>query len=273
MRNKSFLRMTALCLTVFLTLSPVTASAATLQIGSRGTQVKNVQTALMDLGYFNYQKATGYYGTITKDAIIQFQKDCGLDPDGIYGKLTKDALAEQSDQPSVKSMSLAKSADTGFSGTLDWFNSVQYLLPRKSNALITDVETGLTFEVKRTYGTNHADVEPLTKADAAVIKKLWNGWSWDHRAVVVQFGDYTLAASMAGMPHAGVDSATADRMVSNRSADYGYGTNLDAVKNNGVSGVFDLHFKNSRSHNTNQVSSAHQAMVKKAAKYIEDMGL
>lgn len=153
-------------------------------------------------------------------------------------------------------------------GALDWFRDVRYIWERGVNATVTDVETGLSFRVKRTYGTNHADVEPLTSEDTATIKKIWGGFSWDRRAVVVQIGEYTIAASMTAMPHAGVDSKPANQYVSNRSAGYGRGINLDTVKNNGCSGHMDIHFKNSRTHTTNRTLESQQNMVRKAAAFL-----
>jgi hypothetical protein len=133
---------------------------------------------------------------------------------------------------------------------------------------VTDVLTGRSFEVKRTYGSNHADVEPLTKGDTEIIKDIWGGFTWERRAVVVQIGKYTMAASMTAMPHAGIDSKPAGIYVSNRSEGYGRGINLDKVKNNGCSGVMDIHFKNSRTHTTNTKQKSQQDMVKKAARFI-----
>lgn len=158
--------------------------------------------------------------------------------------------------------------DADHVGALDWFKEVRYIWDRGENATVTDVETGLSFQVKRTYGTNHADVEPLTKEDTETIKEIWGGFSWDRRAVVVQIGDYTIAASMTAMPHAGVDSKPADTYVSNRSAGYGRGINLDKVKDNGCSGHMDIHFKNSKTHTTNRVLASQQTMVRKAAAFI-----
>jgi peptidoglycan hydrolase-like protein with peptidoglycan-binding domain len=158
--------------------------------------------------------------------------------------------------------------DSDHVGALDWFKEVRYIWDRGENATVTDVETGLSFQVKRTYGTNHADVEPLTKEDTETIKEIWGGFSWDRRAVVVQIGNYTIAASMTAMPHAGVDSKPADQYVSNRSAGYGRGINLDKVKDNGCNGHMDIHFKNSKTHTTNRVLASQQSMVKKAADFI-----
>lgn len=61
------------------------------KMGSRGEEVKKIQTALRDLGYFK-SKIDGIYGTITKKAVERFQKDKGLTVDGIAGKNTLKAL-------------------------------------------------------------------------------------------------------------------------------------------------------------------------------------
>jgi hypothetical protein len=68
------------------------------------------------------------------------------------------------------------------------------------------------------------------------------------------------------MPHAGVDKAPANNYISSRSGGYGRGANLDKIKSNGMSGVIDVHFLNSRTHGTNRVDGKHQAALKAAAK-------
>ena len=73
------------------------------------------------------------------------------------------------------------------------------------------------------------------------------------------------------MPHAGLDSAPAVNYVSGRSAGYGYGQNLDAIKNNGADGVMDLHFKIVEPIALIGQSSM-QNMVVKADQHIKDMG-
>jgi len=62
-----------------------------LTVGSTGQQVSLLQTKLKELGYFNYT-VTGYYGPITKQAVIDFQKANGLDPLGVIGPGTRSAL-------------------------------------------------------------------------------------------------------------------------------------------------------------------------------------
>lgn len=63
------------------------ASAQTKKKGSRGHNVTKIQSALREAGYF-HRKPTGYFGSITRRALIQFQKAKGLKPDGIVGPKT-----------------------------------------------------------------------------------------------------------------------------------------------------------------------------------------
>ncbi len=79
-----------LCLILCLSLS-VTGVFALSKIGSRGEEVRKIQTALKEKGYFN-SKVDGIFGTITKKAVEKFQKANGLTVDGIVGKSTLKAL-------------------------------------------------------------------------------------------------------------------------------------------------------------------------------------
>ncbi|SDX79794.1 C40 family peptidase [Paenibacillus sp. CF384] len=69
------------------------ASAVTYSIGASSSVITNLQTDLKKLGYFNYATATGYYGTVTRDAVIAFQSKYGLVADGITGPLTLEAVS------------------------------------------------------------------------------------------------------------------------------------------------------------------------------------
>lgn len=57
---------------------------ATLNIGSTGPDVKLVQSLLNKIGY-NAGPVDGNYGRTTQQAVIAFQRDNGLTPDGIVG--------------------------------------------------------------------------------------------------------------------------------------------------------------------------------------------
>ena len=72
-----------LCLTFTLTFSGFALS----KYGSRGAEVKEIQTRLKKWGYYK-GSVDGIYGTATKNAVIKFQKKYGLLADGIAGKKT-----------------------------------------------------------------------------------------------------------------------------------------------------------------------------------------
>ena len=56
-----------------------------LKMGSKGDDVKELQKAL---GIPVDKEKTGYFGKLTKEAVIKFQKENGLKQDGIVGEGT-----------------------------------------------------------------------------------------------------------------------------------------------------------------------------------------
>jgi len=119
----------------------------------------------------------------------------------------------------------------------------QEIVPRNSYLTVRDLETGLAFRVQRRAGRDHADVQPVTKADTAVMKKIYGGaWSWRRRAIVVEAGGGRWAASMNGMPHGG-----------------------DGIPDNDFAGHFCIHFDGSSTHRSEEPDPAHRMMIYKAA--------
>ncbi len=57
------------------------------QQGSRGSEVRQIQTKLKQLGYYK-GSIDGIFGSDTKKAVIAFQKNCGITADGIAGPKT-----------------------------------------------------------------------------------------------------------------------------------------------------------------------------------------
>ena len=68
------------------------SAAAMMGTGSRGTEVEHMQSILEKLDYF-HTKPTGYYGSITKEAVRDFQADFGLSADGVAGTNTLNMLS------------------------------------------------------------------------------------------------------------------------------------------------------------------------------------
>lgn len=82
----------------------------TLRFGMEQPEVAELQTMLKEKGYFTYHTATGYFGTITEEAVKQFQRDHQLTADGVVGPLTFNKLnaasAVSENQPPSSSSSI-----------------------------------------------------------------------------------------------------------------------------------------------------------------------
>jgi len=117
------------------------------------------------------------------------------------------------------------------------------LIPNKSVFTVTDLQTGLSFRVQRRAGSDHADVQPMSKEDTRVMKQIFDGeWTWKRRAILVRTGNEWIAASMNGMPHGG-----------------------DGIPDNDFSGHFCVHFYLSTTHKSETPDLTHQLMVHKAS--------
>lgn len=232
--------------------------------GSRGYAVRLIQEAMDKAGYFKYGSYTTYYGNLTAAAVQAFQKANGLKADGIVGPDTVGKM----EALSLLEVAVSRSSDSRRYGEyLDWWKEVKPTLERNETVLeVKDFYSGIQFTIKVTGGTNHADVEALTKEDTEKMKAVWGGdFSWERRPVLVYHEGRVIAASMTNMPHAGLDSEPSRVWVQNRSNGYGAGYNYDSVKNNGMSGHVDLHFKNSTRHMDGRQDSRHQAAIRVSA--------
>ncbi len=99
MEGKSMMkRVTAFLLVLMLFISciglPEAASARTMKKGSRGADVKTLQTALKDQGFYS-GKIDGIYGRKTVNAVKAYQRKNGLKADGVAGPKTLGKLYEE----------------------------------------------------------------------------------------------------------------------------------------------------------------------------------
>lgn len=63
--------------------------ASDLKVGDSGGEVKKLQEFLKNEGYFEGE-AGGYYGSLTRDAVAEYQADKGIDDsNGYFGELTR----------------------------------------------------------------------------------------------------------------------------------------------------------------------------------------
>lgn len=126
---------------------------------------------------------------------------------------------------------------------LPW-NEVNPLFPAGSYARVIDVATGKSFEVRRLFGTFHADVEPVTLADTEIMREIVGTWSWNRRPIILEVGGRYFAASMNAQPHG-----------------------EQSILDNGFPGHFCIHLLGSRTHGTRIVDPDHHHAILVAAGY------
>lgn len=219
-----------------------------MRVGDENTDVYKLQKALKILGYYD-GAIDSKYGSETKKAVESFQKDEGLEADGYAGQLTVKRIFGSCNSKSLTTQPAPEGSDedveTLRTEVLDWFDDyVANVIPKNAHFTIKDVKTGKTFEAVRWSGGSHMDAEPRTAEDSAAMKAIYGGsWSWRRRPILIKYKGHVYAASMNGMPHG-------DSTIS--------GNNFD--------GVFCIHFKNSKTHGSDKIDSAHQNAVTQAGK-------
>jgi len=83
-----------------------------LRVGSKGTEVKNVQKRLKELGYWT-GTADGVFGKQTEEAVKAFQKRNSLTADGVVGKATLEKLNSSSAKPAQSTTGSTNGTTTG----------------------------------------------------------------------------------------------------------------------------------------------------------------
>jgi hypothetical protein len=144
--------------------------------------------------------------------------------------------------PVVESIEYENGSVNGHIELIDWFNGGSEVYSRYTEATVIDVETGLSFLVRRFGGQYHGDSEPLTAEDTEIMKQIVGGqWTWDRHAIWLKIGERYIAASMNGMPHM-----------------------TSPTPGNNFPGHFCIHFLHSKVHETGKECPKHQEEVIKA---------
>lgn len=122
-------KITAFLLVMVLLFSCIQISEAVsykrLKKGSRGTEVKQLQTELKKLGYYN-GKIDGIFGNGTLKAVKTFQRRNGLKEDGIAGQQTQQKLYAVSTNTKSAAVSAASDSRTKDQAKQDTEASVPY---------------------------------------------------------------------------------------------------------------------------------------------------
>ena len=87
-----------------------------MRLGEQSDDVKNMQNLLVKYGYLPQDKASGYFGELTKDAVIAFQSVNGLGTDGTAGAKTLQLLQSGTAKSKPKPKAKAKTPSQGNRG-------------------------------------------------------------------------------------------------------------------------------------------------------------
>ena len=222
-------------------------------LGSTGSTVSYIQTALTALEYYDRQ-ITGHYGRYTKDAVRAFQRDNNLTADGVCGAATLAAIQ--------KAYSGSSSATTTYNDTFydlnNWFTDKARMnalgLKRDAHCKMTDLRTGKSLNIYIQSTGNHADVEPLTAADTTTLCEIYGVSSadkigWEARPILITVDKYQFICSIYGEAHG-----------------------AEVIKDNNYSGQFCLHFTGSKTHNSGETLDRHKKAIAEAATILTKMG-
>ena len=186
-----------------------------LKVGATGDAVLRLQQALSNLRYT--VTINGTYDETTRAAVLAFQKRNGLAPDGIAGVNTQtklytgDCVTGDTALPDEN-----KNGGTGNSGASFgngpaksqiklqmWYTEIKPTIKSGQTVLVYEPSSGSSFRLRFYSLGRHADSEPLTAQDTAIMKAAWGGkFSWDEKPVYVLLPNGTwVLASMHCMPH------------------------------------------------------------------------
>ena len=195
-------------------------------------RIKRLQKALITMKYL-MSSADGIYGTLTVAAVRSFQKDRGLQHDGIAGEKTLLSIEEALDDgyrasnPLTDAASLPDDAgsmeapDKASIELLHWYKDVKPKLKSRARIRIYEPVSGLSWELIVHSKGRHCDAEPATLLDTRVMLKAFgnkNTWSQKGVYVLLPDGRWTIGATHTA-PHL-----------------KGY------IKNNGFDGHLCVHF-------------------------------
>ncbi|MDD3213395.1 MAG: peptidoglycan-binding protein [Eubacteriales bacterium] len=182
-----------------------------LSYGSNGDSVKALQKALKNLGY--NVVVDGDYGALTQAAIVAFQKLNSLTVDGVAGALTQQKLYGSSAVKYDKSVEettiidddtgKASGPSTSSVKCLYWYTEVKTQISNGDHLTVFDPATNLQWTLRVYSCGHHADSEPLTATDTAIMFKAFgytNTWTPKPVYVKLPSGIWTLA-SMHNVPH------------------------------------------------------------------------
>ena len=192
-----------------------------LKQGDNSEAVKAMQKMLIDLKYLS-GKADGVFGTQTFLALKAFQNNNGLLSDGIAGEKTLNMLASPTAKPAptVPGSTATPKPTASAGGSVpkasevryaNWYTEIRSRARAYPYATVYDYNTGLSWKVHMFSIGAHADSEPVSATDTAIMVQAFGGkYTWTPKPVWVIMGDGRVyMASTHDNPH-GVEHNTSN---------------------------------------------------------------
>jgi peptidoglycan hydrolase-like protein with peptidoglycan-binding domain len=159
----------------------------TLRQGDSGTDVKTLQTWLTDVG--DKVPSTGYFGSMTKAAVVEFQTDENLSPvTGVVGRVTATTLLAAV-KKAAKGSGVLDTPGTSLTGTGSWvfpLQPISRVLSPSAWTLDQGVDIGT---VNNACGS---EVVEVAMTSGTIVKEGIDG-----------FGPYAPVLKVASGPYAG----------------------------------------------------------------------
>ena len=224
------------------------ATYSTLRLGTKGSDVTRLTTALRNKGYSI--TVTNTYTTAVYNVVKQFQRNNKLSVDGIAGPATQHKLygtVPVGTNTGSLTMTLYPAEKIDW-----WTGGINEMWKKGTDYKVYDVKTGIVWMAHRWSGGYHADIEPATAADTARICKIYGVTTaaeikaknlYQRRPCLITIGNRTFACSLYGVPH----------------NDEG-----DTIKDNNMTGQICMHFTNSWTHGSKKVDSLHTEAIQYA---------
>ena len=168
-------------LALVISLSLTAPCFALSKIGSRGTEVRNIQTRLKNWGYYFYT-VDGIYGWRTAEKVKKFQKKHGLAVDGICGPRTLEKIGLPTGQSTSSSSDLnllaniisAEARGEPYTGQVAVGAVV---LNRVRSSSFPNTIAGVIYQPGAFTAINDGQIhKPITQSSYNAARDALNGW-------------------------------------------------------------------------------------------------
>jgi peptidoglycan hydrolase-like protein with peptidoglycan-binding domain len=277
-------------LILLLTLSVASASGLAMP-GSKGHVVTEIQSYLHQLKYLK-SAPTGYYGSMTVEAVKSFQMEHNLKSDGLVGADTLAALKEALSQKKTTVEYSVKQGDT-LPGIAENFKTSTASIMAKNNLSSNELSEGQKLQINAGENPVHTVSSRsrfgiIQAIPWSIVNQLWKVGE-TARIIDLETGKSFQVKRLYGYYHSDTEPLTAQDTATLKEIYGGHWSwsrravivqlrnqyiaasingmphGHRSIYNNNFPGQFCTHFLGSRIHLSGRVDKEHQTMVERAA--------